>query len=246
MRSVASEDSLRPTTPNEGSLADVPLGDVLRGLAATGGHGILHLSGSYSSIVCLRDGGIYLAHAETGPSLRQVFLVAGVVDEAQWDQSVDETRGGGTLIEALLRIGKAPPERLRAALYEHTISTLFELLVPNDNQFRFGRGEVHQLGAHFVFPVEEVLRAATARLTEFAEVARSFPSTDVVVRMVPRLPPDTPQVTLSAIEWQVLAGVDGKSTVADIIANVGHSAFTVFSALHRLLRSGAIETVGRA
>jgi hypothetical protein len=220
----------------------MPLGDLLRALADDRGHGILHLSGSYASIVCLSDGGIYLAHAETGPSLRQVFLSAGVIDEGGWDRSVERTRDGGTLIEALVEVGEAAPDRLRAALYDHTINTLFELLVPNNNRFRFGAGEVHQMGASFVFPVEEVLEAATVRLTEFARLARTIPSTDVIVRVVPRLPPNTPNVTISAIEWQVLAAVDGRSTVADIIARVGHSAFTVFSTLHRLLQAGAIET----
>jgi len=229
----------------EGSLADIALGDVLTSLAQSGGAGIVHLTGSYSSIVCLRDGGIYLAHAETGPSLRQVFVSSGVVDEAQWDRSVEQTREGGTLIEALLGVGAASPERLRAALYEHTVSTLFELLVPNRNRFRFGAGEVHQLGAHYLFPVDEVLRAAGARLREFAEIAKAIPSTDVVVRVVPRLPTDTPQVTVSAIEWQVLAAVDGQRTIADIIGHIGHSAFTVYRTLHRLLRAGAIETVTR-
>lgn len=242
---------MAPDAPNrldpvgEGSLAEIPLTDVLTSLAVAGDSGILHLTGSYSSIVCLRDGGIYLAHAETGPSLRQVFVSSGVVDEGQWDQSVERTREGGTLIEAMLSVSGAGPEPLRAALYEHTISTLFELLVPNSNRFRFGRGEVHQLGALYLFPVAEVLNAASARLREFTVIARAIPSTDVVVRVVPRLPPGTPQVTVSAIEWQVLAAVDGTNTIADIIERIGHSAFTVFSTLHRLLRAGAIETVAR-
>lgn len=229
----------------EGSLTDVPLGDVLRSLAAAGEHGILHLTGSYSSIICLRDGGIYLAHAETGPSLRQVFLSSGVVGADEWDRSVEATRQGGSLVEALVSVGGATPEGLRAALYDHTVGTLFELLVPNANRFRFGAGEMHQLGAHFVFPVDDVLQAAEARLREFSEIARTIPSTDVVVQVVPRLPAGTPQVTISAIEWQVLAAIDGKATIADIIETVGASAFTVFSTLHRLLRAGAIETVGR-
>lgn len=242
---MAQDAPTRPDPTGEGSLTDIPLTEVLTSLAAARESGIVHLTGTYSSIVCLRDGQIYLAHADTGPSLRQVFLSSGVVDDIQWERSVEQTRDGLTLVDAILGSGDSVPERLRAALYEHTISTLFELLVPNSNRFRFGRGEVHQLGARFLFPVDEVLNAASARLRDFTVIARAFPSTDVVVRVVPRLPPDTPQVTVSAIEWQVLAAVDGQRTVADIIEQVGHSAFTVFSTLHRLLRAGAIEAVGR-
>ena len=226
-----------------GSLAERPLADVLRGLARTNETGILHLSGSYASIVCLRDGGIYLAHAETGPSLRQVFVATGVVSEAQWDRSIEASREGGHLVDALLDAGEASSERLRRALYDHTVNTLFELLVPNANHYRFGLGEVHQIGTHFAFPVDDVLNAAGARLAEFREIARSIPSTDVVTRVVPRLPDGTNQLTVSAIEWQILSAVDGRATVAEIIATVGHSAFTVFSALHHLLQVGALERV---
>lgn len=229
--------------PVAGSLADRPLSDVLRDLAQKNETGILHLSGSYASIVCLRDGGIYLAHAETGPSLRQVFVASGVVTEAQWDQSIEASRQGGHLVDALLEAGEASSERLRRALYDHTVNTLFELLVPNANHYRFGPGEVHQIGTHFAFPVDEVLNAAGARLAEFREIARAIPSTDVVTRVVPRLPDGTHQLTVSAVEWQVLAAVDGRASVAEIIATVGHSAFTVFSALHHLLQVGALERI---
>ena len=231
--------------PGSGSLTEVPLADLLRGLAAGGRTGILHLTGTYSSIVCLRDGGIYLAHAETGPSLRQVFLAAGVVTEPQWDRAVETARQGGSLVAALVRVCEASPDRLRAALHDHTVSTLFELLVPSSNHFAFSDGEAHQLGAEFPFPVDDVLAAATARLTAFAAIARDLPSTEVVLRVVPRLPEGVPSLTLTAVEWQVLAAVDGRASVAAITAQVGHSAFTVFSALHRLLVAGALERVDR-
>lgn len=237
-----------PSLPGDaiaGSLADRPLSEVLQGLAHARATGIVHLSGSYASIVCLRDGGVYLAHAETGPSLRQVVVATGVVSEAQWDRSVEASRQGGHLIDALLEVGEASPERLQRALHDHTVNTLFELLVPNANQYRFGAGEVHQLGTHFPFAVDDVLNAAGARLAAFREIARLLPSTDVVTRVVPRLPDGAAPLTVSAVEWQVLAAVDGRATVAEIIAVVGQSAFTVFSALHRLLEVGALERVDR-
>ncbi|HMQ27689.1 MAG TPA: DUF4388 domain-containing protein [Acidimicrobiales bacterium] len=231
--------------PGSGSLSDVPLPEVLRGLAGDRRTGILHLTGSYSSIVCFREGGVYLAHAETGPSLRQVFLAAGVVTAPRWDQAVETARQGGSLVTALLRVAGAEPDRLRLALYEHTVSTLFELLVPSSNRFAFKDGETHQLGAEFPFAVDDVLSAASGRLAEFRAIAQDIPSTEVVVRVVPRLPEGVASLSISAVEWQVLAAIDGRSSVAEITAAVGHSAFTVFSALHRLLRAGAIERTDR-
>lgn len=227
--------------PVAGSLGERPLAEVLRELSQARETGILHLSGSYSSIVCLRDGGVYLAHAETGPSLRQVFVTTGVVSEAQWDRSIEASREGGHLIDALLGVGGASPEPVRRALHEHTVSTLFELLVPNANHYRFGPGEVHQIGTRYAFSVDEVLDAAGARLAELREIARLIPSTDLVTRVAPRLPEGTTELTVSAVEWQILAAVDGRSTVADITGTVGHSAHTVFRALYHLMQVGAVE-----
>lgn len=229
--------------PAEGSLGDVPLSSLVRMLAKSASRGIIHLSGPYASIVCFEGGDIYLAHSESGPSLHQVVTSHGVVDQEGWEKATDAVRQGSTLSEALVSLGGADRDGLRRALEQHTVSTLFELLVPSTATFRFAAEETHQLGALFLFPVEAVLAAAGARLQEFKEIARTIPSTAVVLRVAPVLPTGAWEITLSAVEWQVLAAVDGSRTVADITAAVGQGAFAVFSALHRLLTAGAVEIV---
>jgi hypothetical protein len=227
--------------PTEGHLGDVPLSTLLRTLAKSAGGGILHLQGSYASIVCFHEGDIYLAHSESGPSLLQVVTGAGVVSREGWEKAATQLRDGGTLADALLSVGGAEPDVLRAALEQHTVSTLFELLVPSTATFRFAEGETHQLGPRFVFPVEAVLAAAGERLQEFKQIAKAIPSTSVVMAVSPSLPVGVTGISLTAVEWQVLAAVDGKRTIAEITASVGQSAFSVFSALHRLLTAGAIH-----
>ena len=229
--------------PAEGNLGDVPLPSLLRTLAEVSSRGILQLSGDYQSIICFEDGEIYLAHSQSAPSLHQVFTSTGVVSQEGWEKATEAVRQGGTLAEALVRVGGADPQQLRGALEEHVVSTLFELLVPSTATFRFGMDESHQLGSAIRFDVEQVLAAAGQRLQQFTEIAKSIPSTSVVVRIAPTLPTGTEEISLTAVEWQVLAAVDGQRSVADITASIGQSAFAVFSVLHRLLTAGAVELV---
>ena len=229
--------------PTEGHLGDVPLSSLLRMLASAAGRGILHLSGAYESIICFDEGEIYLAHSQSGPSLHQVVTNAGLVDQGGWDKATELVRQGGTtLTDALVDVG-ADPAGLSRALEQHTVSTVFELLVPSTATFRFNADETHQLGTRVRFSVEAVLTAAGQRLQEFKEIAKAIPSTSVVMTVSPTLPVGSAGISLTAVEWQVLAAVDGQRTVADITSSVGQSAFTVFSALHRLMTAGAVRPV---
>jgi hypothetical protein len=49
------------------------------------------------------------------------------------------------------------------------------------------------------------------------------------------------KLTVTADEWHVLSRVDGNATIADIIRELGMSAFAVCAVLHRLLQAGAVE-----
>ena len=50
-----------------------------------------------------------------------------------------------------------------------------------------------------------------------------------------------PTITIAAEDWRILALVDGRSSVADIIGSLGMSAFAVCGVLHRLMTAGAVE-----
>jgi hypothetical protein len=114
-------------------------------------------------------------------------------------------------------------------------------MVPSGDPFRFVPDRTHPFGAPFRFKVEQVLRDAGRRVDAWRAIAEAIPSTAVVMRISPFLPIDADSVTVTGTEWQVLAALDGTRTVAEIIRSLGMSAFTICSALHRLLTAGAIE-----
>lgn len=225
-----------------GNLTDVSLADLLRTLARTESTGVLQVGGSSSAQVCLAGGDLYLATSSTGPSLRQEVVGAGLVTATAWDAaeqvvSVD----GSALADALVKVGGVDAASLRHLVYEHTVTAIFELMVPSTDPFRFLAEQRHPFGSPFRFKVEQVLRDAGRRVDAWRAIAEAIPSTSVVMRIAPSLPIEADGVTVSGTEWQVLAALDGRRTVAEIIRSSGMSAFTVCSALHRLLTAGAIE-----
>lgn len=225
-----------------GTLTDLPLPDLLRTLARSESSGVLQVGGSAAAQVCLAGGDVYLATSSTGPSLRQEVVGAGLVTNSAWEAaeqvaSVD----GSALADALVKVGGIDAASLRHLVYEHTVTTAFELMVPSTNPFRFVPGRTHPFGSPYRFKVEQVLRDAGRRVDAWRAIAEAIPSTSVVMRVAPTLPIEADSVTVSGTEWQVLAALDGRRTVAEIIRSLGMSAFTVCSALHRLLTAGAIE-----
>ena len=56
----------------------------------------------------------------------------------------------------------------------------------------------------------------------------------------PELPGGKESVTFTADEWTVLSQLDGYRTVADVIAELGQSAFEVCGVLYELLKAGNV------
>src|SRR5690606_38633469 len=159
--------------------------------------------------------------------LRQAVLGGGVVDAATWDAVVARTAHdteGGTAIEALVEAG-ADRERLRARLYEHTVSTLFELLLPSTAHFHFTRGETHPFAADPGFSFDDVLDDVRRRVEEWREIAKTIPSTSMVLRRTPRLPLWSGPITLSPEEFELLGLLDGRRDVSSLVTLLGMSAF---------------------
>lgn len=245
-------DPARPPAPDvgtpgpdgslTGTLADLPLPDLLRSLARSESTGVLQVGGSAQSQVCLAGGDVYLATSESGPSLRQEVVGAGLASGSSWDAAEQvATVDSSPIADALVRVGGVDSASLRHLVYEHTITTAFELMVPSHDPFRFTPDRLHPFGAPFRFKVEQVLRDAGRRVDAWRAIAEAIPSTAIVMRIAPVLPIEADSVTVSGTEWQVLAALDGRRSVAEIIRSLGMSAFTVCSALHRLLVAGAIE-----
>ena len=97
------------------------------------------------------------------------------------------------------------------------------------------------IGGRFTFAVDELLADAGQRVDAWKAIAEDIPSISMRMRLAHSL--RRKQLTVTADEWHVLSRVDGQATIADIIRELGMSAFAVCAVLHRLLQTGAVEPV---
>ena len=223
-----------------GSLRDLPIADLLALLANTGQTGIVELRGAVPGFVALDHGWLTLAAAGEGLSLQDVFVGSGVATVEGFQAAHQSSRRGVPLVEALVRQG-ARPERLESVLREQIVGALFEFVLPSDTYFVFLPDLVHPIGNRFRFHPGELVTEATRRIAAWRMIADAIPSTAMVMGLAPEAPDDI--VAITADDWRVLARVDGRRTIAELIRSLGMSAFAVCAVLHRLLVSGVVEVV---
>lgn len=223
-----------------GNLSDLPLVDLLAWVGAASPRGVIELSGGAAGTIELVDTRIALASADDGPTLAQMVIGSGAISAEGWEAAQAAADDGRDLADALID-GGADAELLRAALREQTVGALFEFLVPGETSFAFVPDTTRPLGGRFAFAPADVIDEARGRVEAWKVIAEAIPSVSVVMRLRRQL--NAPTIAIDADDWRILALVDGRSSVADIIRDLGMSAFAVCGVLHRLVTAGAVESV---
>lgn len=224
-----------------GSLDELPLGDLLGFLAGTAQSGVLEFTGRSPAVVVVHEGRVTVALSESGPTLQQVFIGSGITDADGWWEASALARRDGSLCDAVIANG-ADPVRVEQVLRDQTLGTVFELALPSRDRFTFAPGASHPLGTRFAFDHTELLAEAERRVEAWKVIAESVPSTSLVMAPVRHVEGES--VTIAAADWDVLALLDGRRTVADIIRELGMSAFAVCAAIHRLRQAGLVAPIG--
>jgi hypothetical protein len=225
----------------QGKLDEVPFADVLRLLRASRQTGALHLTGDELHVVVVVDVEEVQLATTGAEGLRSAVVGGGLVDAERWDEVVaaSEDAEPGSGLERLIAAG-ADRDRLHARVYEHTVTTLFELLLPSDAAFAFVPGESHPFARQPGYPFDDVMSDVNHRVAEWREIATSIPSTSLVLRRASRLPASSGPITLTPEEFELLGLMDGRRDVAGLISAMGMSAFRVLTTLHHLKQLGAI------
>ena len=224
-----------------GTLADLPLPDLLGFLVKSGGSGVLTLTGPVAATIEIEGGRVAFAETDGDPSV-EAHLRAGGIDDDLVTTAERSADRGVALSDALVDSGAAAVD-LRAVLYEHTVNTLFELLGAPDDHFDFDPDRRGRVGARFAVELEPLLADADRRRRSWATIAKSVPSTAVTFCWSRALGADMPSVTITAHDWVILSRLDGSRSLADVVKDVGRTSFAVCEAAHRLLTSGVIEQV---
>lgn len=218
------------------------IGEVLRALAGDRRSGVVRIGDPATAWLLLAEGDLVAAGWVAGSGLEETVRVAGAVDDAELRALVHST-GGRDLPLLTALAGAVPVAELVPLVRDRVEAVVFDMLVHPGDALVFAPTDPHELASSFRFPVEPVLDAVTTRVRQWTEIAASIESTSTVFRPVRHLPPGCPTVDLDATRWTVLAALDGRRTVAQVISAAGLPMFTVCSTMHSLVQQGLIERI---
>lgn len=231
----------------EGTLDAFSLPDIFQLLSYTKKTGALHLrrtvgeaGAQQHGVVHVRTGAVTGARADIGrQELGRRLVGTGLVDDEALaqaaEQLADEPHAG--LARLLAEKADLEAEVAKKVAAEQITDAVFDLLRWSEGEFAFvmDEADVDDLGAEL--PVEELVTEGQRRLEAWPSIAEQVPAADSVLRLSP-VPPAEPVVT--AEEWSLLALVDGRRSVADLVGLSGQGEYVIVTALASLVGRGLL------
>jgi hypothetical protein len=224
----------------EGSLDAFSLPDIFQLLSFTKKSGGLHLRRAAThGCVYFRDGAVTSATADDGrQALARRLVGSSAVSDDALSAAVDRATADGVGIgRALSDASAIDPDLLRAMVSEQAVDAVFDFLRWADGDFSFSIDEPSPDDIGVQLGVEELVNDARSRLESWEHACQVIPSPDTVL-VVPVSVNEDPQ--LSKGEWALLALVDGRRTVADLVSLAGRGDFAVVSALAAMVERGLL------
>jgi Domain of unknown function (DUF4388) len=224
----------------EGSLDAFSLPDIFQLLSFTKKSGGLHLRrGNVVGTVYFRDGSVTGASSDGGrQALARRLVGSGAVGDDELTAAVERAANDGIGVgRALLDAGAVDAELLRSLVAEQAVDAVFDLLRWSEGDFSFTVDEPGPDDVGYSLGVEAIVNDARSRLETWEHACRVIPSPETVLAL-PVAVREDPQ--LSRTEWALLALVDGRRSVAQLVALAGRGDYTVVSQLAALIERGLL------
>lgn len=230
----------------EGTLDAFSLPDIFQLLSFTKKTGALHLrrpaapGAVQHGVVHVKQGLVTGARSDvTRQELGRRLLSTGLVDDEALASAAEELADDPSAGLARLLAEKADLAAEVAAQVagEQIADAVFDLLRWPEGDFSFvlEEADADDLGAQVT--VDEVVAEGRRRLEAWPSIAEQVPAADAVLRINP-VPAELPAPTSE--EWALLALVDGRRTVGELVALAGKGEYAVVSALSALVGRGVL------
>jgi CheY-like chemotaxis protein len=232
-----------------GNLGMIPAGEVFQLLKFQAHTGILHMARGEAHLeVFMREGTIAYARAR---NVDEEFLLGRFLIEVEAISSRDlevfleSRRGSNKLLgEQLVKLGHLTAEQLAKAIEKQTEAMIYEVLRWGEGEFAFYVSEKlppEAREAGLRIPIDLILMEGFRRVDEWGLIEKEIHDFDRVLSPTRDNTGVMKHVELKPEEERILALVDGRRTVKDIIRASRRSSFDVCMLLYRLLSSRIIR-----
>lgn len=230
-----------------GDLGFISIAEVLQMLELQRQTGALRISyGDQEIVLYLGTGRVDFASSTNLPASFRLgrFLVEdGVVSREQLDPVLQDSETRRLLGEELERRGIASPDQVQGALKRQTCELVYEAVRWRNGRFTFDVDQScpEATLAQLALAPGGLLMEGFRRVDEWQLIEGSFQFDDVLTvdqAAVERL---SERSNLEPLEELVLATIDGKLKVRQIVDEVDASTFDVCKALYQFLNSGVVR-----
>ncbi|HZN70855.1 MAG TPA: ADAM 12 protein [Micromonosporaceae bacterium] len=188
--------------------------------------------------VYLVDGLIAYAECSMLPGVDRLLIASGRVPGDAWRAAVVAGRAQERVGAELVSAGLLTVAELEAvtvlALYD-AAHVLFDAALT----VRFESGQRHPLGLHNPLDPRAVGNEVDRRKQALADAWPDASIDTAAVVPVRRLPGHF--VSLTAVQWEVVANADRRRSPVDLARLLGRDAFTIMLEVRRLARAGLVE-----
>lgn len=228
-----------------GDLKDFSLREILQFLGTTSSSGVLELRNPESHAgIAVHDGGICLALLDMDGirGLAARMIRSGTVDVARLRELGADSEGGAFQLATVLATETAADTDAAAVFREYTVETLGWLTRRDDARFAFEGAA--GLGAWPFDPIAlgEAFDAVAQREADWQALDGIVGDLTRVCSPAPEIGADD-EVVLTAEQWRVLALVDGRRRLKDLIEVTGIGHLETCRVLDELVTFGLIEMV---
>lgn len=233
-----------------GNLGMIPVAEIFQLLKFQSHTGILHMARGRAHLeVFMRDGMVTFARAV---GVDEEFLLGRFLTEVGAISARDldvflQSRPEATrrlLGEQLVRLGHVEQAQLNEALALQTEELMYEAIRWGEGEFAFYITEslpVETREAALQLSVDQILMEGFRRVDEWGMIEKEIRSFDTVLAPSRDSTGVIKQIQLEPDEERVLALVDGRRTIKDIIRDSRRSSFDACKVLYRLLSSRIVR-----
>jgi hypothetical protein len=231
-----------------GNLKDFSLPDVFQLVTLSGKTGVLRIrrSGATGS-VWFRDGEVFFAESDwQSDPLGERLVTAGRITPSALSRALEvqreEPQSGRRLGEILIAEGYVTEKVLEAFVQEQIQDTIFDLFRWDEGDFDFEPLEeapAEDIGLSV--SIENIVMEGSRRLEEWNRIKKKIPSMDIVFKMATAPGEGTFDISLKPTEWNLLLGVDGTRSVAELARELGRTDFEVARVIYGLFSAGLLE-----
>ena len=234
----------------EGPLRELGVHDVFQLLDLTRKTGALRVRSALRD----NDGVVHFQNGRVvGASMRdeshrlgRMLVQAGRITEDELARALALQHGAAEprrLGQVLVSLGAIAPRELDRQVRRQVETVVFELLSWSEGYFSFEEGEASDdvMPESVSLTAEALLMEAARRIDEWARMADRIPDANVVPALAAAESEHAATLELRPHEWQVLAAVDGVSSIRAIARTVGLSEFDAARVIYGLLATGVVE-----